>query len=343
MHTVAGVRLVGAVRVHGVPVIDATQRRGELDAHMGEGVLEHVLECTHDVVLVHEAHLDVHLRELGLAVGAQVLIAEALGNLVVALHATDHEQLLEQLGALRQGVEVTRLDAAGNDEVARTLGRGLEQARRLDLGEQTVVKGPANGEREVRAQLKLGGELRTTNVQIAVAQTRVLGRLDAVLDLEGRRLRGVQNLDAVHANLNLAGGELGVHGLLIAATHHAVDQDGPLGADGLGGVKSSAAGVLRVEGALRHARAVAQVDENQATVIATTPHPASEGHLLADVLGAQLSCGMGVHGKGIGHRASSICAAPCSYGRLTYRRRTGIDSASAHCSVFYNSTCASPN
>ena len=61
-------------------------------------------------------HLDIDLGELGLTVGTQVLAAEALGNLVVALDATDHEQLLQELRGLRQGVEAARLDTAGNDE-----------------------------------------------------------------------------------------------------------------------------------------------------------------------------------------------------------------------------------
>ena len=49
------------------------------------------------VVLVDEGHLDVELGELGLPVGAEVLVAVAPGDLVVALHAGDHQQLLEQL------------------------------------------------------------------------------------------------------------------------------------------------------------------------------------------------------------------------------------------------------
>ena len=94
LHVVAGVGLVDAVGVHGVPVRDAAERQLHRDAHPAEGVGEHVLEGAHDVVLADEAHLDVHLRELGLTVGAKVLVAEALGHLVVALDAADHEQLL---------------------------------------------------------------------------------------------------------------------------------------------------------------------------------------------------------------------------------------------------------
>ena len=47
---------------------------------------------------VGERHLDVELRQLLQAVGAQILVAEAARDLVVALEAGDHEQLLAICG-----------------------------------------------------------------------------------------------------------------------------------------------------------------------------------------------------------------------------------------------------
>ena len=61
-----------------------------------------------DVVLVDERHLDVDLRELGLAIEAQVLVAEALDDLEVAVEARHHEELLEELRALGERVELAR-------------------------------------------------------------------------------------------------------------------------------------------------------------------------------------------------------------------------------------------
>ena len=72
-----------------------------------------------------ERHLDVDLRELGLAVGAQVLVAEAPHDLEVAVEARDHQELLVELRRLRQRVELARVDAAGHEVVARALGRRL--------------------------------------------------------------------------------------------------------------------------------------------------------------------------------------------------------------------------
>ena len=72
-------------------------------------------------VLGRERHLDVDLRELGLAIGAQVLVAEALDDLEVAVEPADHQDLLEDLRRLRQRVELARVHAARHEVVARAL------------------------------------------------------------------------------------------------------------------------------------------------------------------------------------------------------------------------------
>ena len=74
-----------------------------------------------DVVLGDERHLDVELGELRLPVGPEVLVAVAAGDLVVALHAGHHQQLLEQLRGLRQGVPGAGLQADRHQEVAGAL------------------------------------------------------------------------------------------------------------------------------------------------------------------------------------------------------------------------------
>ena len=92
------------------------------------------------VLLGHEAHLDVDLRELRPAVLARVLVAHAVRDLVVAVVAGDHEQLLELLRRLRQRVEPPGLHARRHDEVARPLRRAADEERRLDLDEVLVLE-----------------------------------------------------------------------------------------------------------------------------------------------------------------------------------------------------------
>ena len=228
MHAEARVGLVGAVGVHGLPVRDLPERQGHVHAHLGEGVMERLLELGHDVRLLDEAHLDVHLRELGLAVCAQVLVAEALGHLVVALDAAHHEQLLEQLRGLWERIEVAGLGAAGHQEVTGALGRGLEERGRLNLHEGTLVERLAYGEGEIGAQPHVGHHLGAAQVEIAVAQAHVLGGIEVVLDLEGRRLGGVEHRERVDQDLDLAGGALGVLHALGTAAHRAMNLEGPL-------------------------------------------------------------------------------------------------------------------
>ena len=126
LHPEAQVGLVRAEAVDRLVVGEARER----DSWIGRsGVVARVTSMAIvstkaiTVVLVDEAHLEVELGELGLAVAAQVLVAVAARDLEVAVDAGDHQQLLELLRALRQRVDVARLEARRHDEVAGALGR----------------------------------------------------------------------------------------------------------------------------------------------------------------------------------------------------------------------------
>ena len=86
-------------------------------------------------LLLRIAHLDIDLSELRLAVGAQVLIAEAAHNLEILFEPADHQQLLEDLRRLRQRVKRAGLYAAGHQVIARAFRRGARHERRLDFQE----------------------------------------------------------------------------------------------------------------------------------------------------------------------------------------------------------------
>ena len=107
----AHVGLVGAEPSHGVGVADPRDRRRDLVADQRPQRGQDLLGDRDDVLGVDEAHLHVELGELGLAVGAEILVAVAARDLVVALHPGHHQQLLEQLRALRQRVERARAAA----------------------------------------------------------------------------------------------------------------------------------------------------------------------------------------------------------------------------------------
>jgi hypothetical protein len=115
---------------------DARKRIRQVDV---QGFLEHgadqLLHDRRDLGFGQEGGFDIDLGEFGLAVGAQILVAEALGDLVVAVEAGHHQQLLEQLRRLRQGEELAGMHARGHQVVARAFGRRLGQHRRFDVDE----------------------------------------------------------------------------------------------------------------------------------------------------------------------------------------------------------------
>jgi hypothetical protein len=121
---------------------------------------------------VQERGLDIDLRELGLAVGAQVFVAEALGDLVVAVKAGHHQQLLEQLGRLGQRKEMAVVHAAGHQVVARAFGRGLGQHRRLDVDEAVGIQELAHLHGHPVAQHQVVLHVGAAQVQHAVGQAR---------------------------------------------------------------------------------------------------------------------------------------------------------------------------
>ena len=85
---------------------------------------EEPLDHREDVVALDEGHLDVDLGEFRLPVAAGVLVAVAAGDLEVLVEARNHEDLLVELGALGQGIELAGVEAAGDEVVAGAFGRG---------------------------------------------------------------------------------------------------------------------------------------------------------------------------------------------------------------------------
>ena len=268
------VGLVAAVAGHRVGVGDARDGRGDLVPDQGPQRPQHVLPDGDDVVLLDEAHLHVELGELRLPVGAEVLVPVAAGDLVVPLQAADHEQLLEQLGALRQRVEGARPQPRGHHEVPGPLGGGPGEGRRLDLDETVTVQHRARGLVDLAAQPHRSGRAGTAQVQVPVLEARLLPDLHVLVHLERQRGRGAQHLDLGDVDLDLAGRQGGVLVARRAPAYGADDLDAVLVAQLVraGGVED-----LVADDHLDHARGVPQVDEGDPTVVASAGHPAGEG------------------------------------------------------------------
>src|SRR5690606_24105966 len=138
LHVEAQIRLVVAVLAHRLVVTHPRKAalgvlRREIEAGGLPDREDEPLDEREDVVLVHEAELDVDLRELGLAIEPEILVAEAAHDLEVLFEPRHHEELLEELRALGEGVELARMQAGGDEEVARAARRVLHEEGRLDL------------------------------------------------------------------------------------------------------------------------------------------------------------------------------------------------------------------
>ncbi len=277
---------------------------------------DHGLAELEHVGLLDEAHLDVELGELGLAVGPEVLVAVAAGDLVVALHAGHHEQLLEQLGALRQGVPGPRGQAGGHQEVAGTLGGRAGQRGGLDLDEVALLEHPPGRGGHLGAQPDgVPGRVhaRAAQVEVAVLEPGLLADGDPLVDLERQRGGGVEHLDEARDDLDLAGGQVGVDVAPVTGGDLADDLDDVLAAQ----VVRRPGQHLVARDHLHDAAGVAQVDEGHAPVVTPLRHPPGEGDGLAGVGGTQ---GAGL--VGAEHRWSfrSVAGREC---RASLRRSSG--------------------
>ena len=132
--------------------------------------LQKALDGAEDHLRACEADLQIDLRELGLAVGAQVFVAEAAHDLEILVEARDHEDLLEQLRRLRQRVELARIHAAGHQVIARAFGRGARHERRLDFVEALRVQIVANGDGDLVAQFDVALQIRPAQVDVAILE-----------------------------------------------------------------------------------------------------------------------------------------------------------------------------
>ena len=308
-HGEAQVGLVRAVAEDRLRVGHARKR--PLHPHPGEGEQAHEqgLDQLEDGLHARKRHLDVDLGELGLAVGAQVLVAEAADDLEIAVHPRDHEDLLEDLGRLGQRVELSVVDPRRYQIVARALRRRLREHRGLDLEEARLVHVAAHLHGHAVAQLQVALEPGPAQVEIAILEPNVLGGVELVLDGKGWRLRFGQDADLAGQHLEGARGQLRVHRLRGPARDLAHDRENVLaahlvrGAVGLGGH-------LGPGHHLADPLAVAEVQEHHPPEVASRGHPAHEGDGLPDrgVGQRPAHVGAGQRALGLSHGASPSSA-----------------------------------
>ena len=135
--------------------------------------------------------------------------------------------------------------------------------------------------------------LRAAQVEITVLEADHLVHINAVLDVERRRLRRIEDAQLGADDLDLARLDVRVDRLLAARTDLAADGDAELIAQGLCLVERSFVHGSFIEDDLHETGTVAHVDEDQSAVVTTAGDPAAEHDFLADVRLAKGTAMMG--------------------------------------------------
>ena len=167
-------------------------------------LLHHALKQGVNVFTGDERRLDVHLGELHLAIGAQILVAEAAGDLEIFLHTGDHEDLLELLGRLRERIKLSGVNARRHEIFAGTFRSGFEECRCLDLDELLGIEVVANRFRCAVAQLEVFAHFRPAQIEITISKAQVLVDLVAadVVERERRRIGEIMNRERGRIDLD---------------------------------------------------------------------------------------------------------------------------------------------
>ena len=295
---VAQVGLVGAIPQRGIGVADLFPCLGGVDLLAAAKFLEHAGDHgghgVEHVLLGDEAHFEVELVEIGgRAVGARILVAETGRDLEILVVARHHDQLLELLRRLRQGVELARMQPRRHEEVARAFGAGGGDDRGLEFAEVLRPHPLADRRHHIRPQHHVALHRLAAQVKVAVAQAGFLGIFLIAEHHQRQFVGGAQHLQIADEHLDLARRQLGVHKARIARLHHAVDAHAPFRPQLFHRCKDGAVGIAQH---LCDAVMVAQVDEQDAAMVADAVHPARQANGFALVGLGQVGAGMAAIG-----------------------------------------------
>ena len=254
-----------------------------------EEILDHRLHHRQDVFLVQEGHLDIELREFRLTVGTKVLVAEAADNLEIFLIAGNHKQLLEDLRRLRQSVEFARVQTARNEEVASAFRRALAEHRRFDFEEAVAVKEIAHNLRHAVTQNDVLLHFRAAQVEIAVLQAHHFIYVNAVLDVERRRLRLVEDAQLRADDFHLARLDVRVHRFFAARAYRTANSDTEFVTQGFCLVERAAFHAGFIKDNLHKTGTVTHIHEYESTMVTTAGNPAAQHDIRAYIFLAKLA------------------------------------------------------
>src|SRR5450830_42437 len=270
----AQVGLVRAITMHGLR-IRHHREFAQVNIQGGlENGRDHFLEHVTNILFTQKRGLNINLCEFGLTVSAQVFITKALGDLVITIETRHHQQLLEQLRALRQGKKVALMNSTGYQIVARALGGGLAQHRGFNVNKTVGIEKLAHLHGHAVAQHQIVLHIGAAQIQHPVRQARGLAQV-VIIELERGRDRRVEYRQLMAKHLDLAALEAFIDRAFRAGAHQAFDLNTKLVAQTLGHLEH--VGTVWVAHHLHVTFAVPNIDKNHAPVVAPTINPTAQG------------------------------------------------------------------
>ena len=170
----------------------ARERRQAFPQHLFEEALHQRLPKGHHRLFIRKGQLDVHLGEFGLAIGPEVLVPEALGNLVVAIKPGNHEELLKELGRLGQGEKLSEVGAARHEVIPGALRSGPSEDRGFHVDAARLFQRISDDPADLGAKSKTRLHFRTAQIEVAIAQSDVFPRIRKFVEHKGWGRRTVQ-------------------------------------------------------------------------------------------------------------------------------------------------------
>ena len=175
-----------------------------------------------------KGHFQIKLVKIGgRTIRARVLITETRGNLEILVKARHHNQLFELLRGLGQSVELSRMQAARHQKIARAFGGRGSDDRGLIFAKSLVPHAAAHGGHHIRAQGHVLLQLFAAQIEIAVLQTGLFGVFLIAKDHQGQLGCRAQDFDLADKNLDLTGGQFGVHKLRVAGFDLTINANAP--------------------------------------------------------------------------------------------------------------------
>ncbi len=177
------------------------------------------------------------------------------------------------------------MNAAGDEIVTRTFGRGGSQNRSLELVEALLPHLLTEELDDLAAQNEVLVKLLATEIEEAVLETHVLRLIGLLVgNVDRSHFRGGLHHELVRLDFDFTGGQIGIDRVRRTKFHLAGHGDDALEMGLLDKTEETAA---RMHDDLRKTVMVAEVDEKDSAMVAKTEHPAGKPNRLARVCRAE--------------------------------------------------------